>query len=159
MNSRRHWRVIVNRLGAFAIATVSMVGVSCDKTQPAEKGGTPPTSEKAGPPGGGGGPVAVTAIALFAEHAAAGGLMPDLGHKYDAGALVTGTVGKVLTDLGTTFVSLDAGEKKSIALTFVDHGAEVRARGVKAGDTITVLCKLGGMGGDQQAILGDCKLK
>lgn len=84
--------------------------------------------------------------------------MPDLGHKYDAGVIVTGEVAKVLTDLGTTFVELEAGGAHRIALTFVDQGAAVRAKGVKLHDPIVVRCQLGGMGGPAQAILGTCIL-
>ena len=85
--------------------------------------------------------------------------MPDLGHKYDAGVIVTGEVAKLLTDLGTTFVDLEAGGAHRIALTFADRGATVRAKGVKLHDSIVVRCRLGEMGGPAQAILGACVLE
>jgi hypothetical protein len=143
------------------VILASLAFAGCKKTEPAGSQAAAATKQPAGAasPSPSPAPVAVTAQALFDEHVAAGGLMPDLGHKYDAGVLVTGTVGNVITDLGTTFVHLKAGEGKRVALTFVDQGADARAKGVKIGDPITARCKLGGMSGDVEAILGDCTLR
>lgn len=101
----------------------------------------------------------VAANALFQEMAAPGEYLPDLGGKYDNGVVISGKVSKVDTELGMTSVALAAGPAQHVALTFTDNGIAVRRRAIKPDDSMTALCKLGGMSGKSEAILGECTLQ
>ncbi len=105
-----------------------------------------------------GAPLAASASALFAELASTKQSLPELHGKYDRGVLVSGTVDRIFTDLDTTFVHLKAGTQTHIALTFLDEGTAAHAK-IKVDDSMTALCKLGGMSGPREATLGDCVLQ
>jgi hypothetical protein len=135
---------------------------SADKTPPAAKSaaGTAP-AEPAPPPAPPPTPVAKSeykADELFA--ATAGQSRMDLMEKFKDGVTVTGSVTKVDEPAGGEYsVELDAGDKHVVAVTFADFGKAAKAKGVKAGDTITATtCQVTNPTADRLAVV-TCELK
>lgn len=77
-----------------------------------------------------------------------------LMEKWRAGVIVNGTVKTVA---GENSVWLD-GAGHNVQLDFTDAAA-LKAKGVKAGDTVTAQCKIGGSDGSNLMMLTDCALK
>lgn len=87
---------------------------------------------------------------------------PDLLARYAEGVLVTGAIDEVVEqgppeglELGLAVPGHPAGE--GIALRFADGGVRARGRAPKAGDAITVRCRVGGRQGALVYLL-DCEL-
>ena len=76
-------------------------------------------------------------------------------NKWKAGVVVNGTVKTVVSE---SSVWLD-GAGHNVQVDFADAGAAAKAKGVKAGDTITAQCKIGGSDGSNLMMLTDCALK
>jgi hypothetical protein len=77
-----------------------------------------------------------------------------LMEKWRGGVIVNGTIKTVA---GENSVWLD-GAGHNVQLDFTDAAA-LKAKGVKAGDTVTAQCKIGGSDGSNLMMLTDCVLK
>jgi hypothetical protein len=129
----------------IAIALVLAAGCGKDKDKAGEGGGGAATPS---------GPLEMTAAELWTDYNRLEGVA--LLNKYRGGVTVTGTV-KTVGDMGgeALTVWIDVDGSKWITLDFVDKGAAMRAKGVKAGDTVTATCKVGGAT-DNYMMLLDC---
>ena len=104
-------------------------------------------------PAAAGTPVATNPKDLFAEFTKPGGDAMALIDKYHAGATFTGKVKTV----GAEQVFLDVDGKNMISTQFTDPAA-MKAKNLKAGDSVTVTCKIGGAS-DNLMMVTDCVLK
>lgn len=77
-------------------------------------------------------------------------------NKYREGATFTAPVKSVGTEeSGDPIVMLDGGDGTLIAVGFADPAA-AKAKGYKAGDSVTVTCEIGGLNGKLMQVI-DCK--
>ena len=110
------------------------------------------TTDKA-PAAPAGGPVKTDPKALFAEFS------PDsktdamaLMDKYHDGATFSGVIKTAPGDMAPTSAIMDVDGKNHIMLEFTEA-----PKGMKAGDTVTVTCKIGGESGSMMQVT-DCVL-
>jgi hypothetical protein len=109
-------------------------------------------------PAAAGTPVATNPKDLFAEFTKPDADGMALIEKYRAGATFTGKIKSVgAEESGKPVIMLDVDGKNTISVDFTDPAA-IKAKKPKAGDSITVTCKIGGaMDALMMAI--DCVLK
>jgi hypothetical protein len=145
--------------GVAVLVSATLALVGCRKENPERRQVAGAASGAATmPAAGAGSPIAASATALFAELSSTSQSLPELHGKYDDGVLVSGTVDRIFTDRDTTFVHLKSGAETHVALTFLDEGAVAREK-IKVADSMTALCRLGGMSGPREATLGNCVLR
>ncbi len=79
--------------------------------------------------------------------------------EYGDGVIVSGTVKQTIEEGdGSLVVWLDAEGGKWVSLGFVDQGAAAKGKGVKAGDSLTAQCQVGG-GMDNYIMNIDCVMQ
>ncbi|MDB4954652.1 MAG: hypothetical protein JWO36_2221 [Myxococcales bacterium] len=117
-----------------------------------------PAPAAADQPEAAGTPVATNPKDLFAEFTKPGVDGMALLDKYHAGATFTGKIKSVgAEENGTPVIMLDVDGKSMISVQFTDPAA-IKAKKPKAGDSITVTCKIGGAS-DNLMMVTDCVLK
>lgn len=154
----------------LTLALVSSFSVACDSKTEEKKvepktAVTPPAAtapvaapEVAAPPAAAAVPLATTPKDMFAEWTKTDADGLALMTKYENGATFTGklvTVGA--EEDGTPVLFMDVDGKSRISLGFTDV-APVKAKNFKAGDELTVTCKIGGAM-DALMQVTDCVLK
>lgn len=152
------------------LALVSSFSVACDskteekkveqKTTATPPAATPPvaTPEVAAPPPAAAVPVVITPKDLFAEWTKTDADGLALMTKYENGATFTGKLVHVAAEEnGTPVLFMDVDGKSRISLGFTDV-EPVKAKKFKAGDELTVTCKIGGAM-DALMQVTDCVLK
>jgi len=82
----------------------------------------------------------------------------DAMTKFRDGVELSGKVLRTGQEMDeSTFVHLDAGDGKWVAMTFTDQGADAKSRGLAAGVDVAALCKVGGYV-DNYVMVIDCEL-
>ncbi len=111
--------------------------------------------EGGGGGGGGEGPLKTTPKDLWSDFN--GGLKgAELMKKYNGPVTFTGTVKSVgQEESGKPVIMLDVDGKNMISIDYTDP-APIKAKMPKAGDSLTVTCKIGGASGALMMAL-DCK--
>jgi hypothetical protein len=139
---------------AFSLATVG-----CKKDKEGDGG-----AAKAGESAQGGakaapakGPKKLTAPEFFKHYNSLEGMA--VLDAYGDGVTVSGTVQRTIEEGdGSLVVWLDVEAGKWVSLGFTDKGQAAKDKGVKAGDSVTATCKVGG-GMDNYIMNIDCVME
>jgi len=146
----------LSRLTIIALSIVTMAACSKKKDAPASGADKPAEGGEAAAAAG---PLTMQAPALFDDFNKPGADGMALLDKYRAGVVVTGTVTNTITEMDNSVsVMLDAGGTHKMSVGFTDKGAAASKKGVKAGDSLTATCKVGGSDGNLMMLI-DCALK
>jgi hypothetical protein len=121
---------------------------AADKSGAADKGGG--TAEKPVDKAAPAGPTKTTPKDLFTEFGDPKADAMALLDKYKAGATITGTIKTAPGDAAPTSAIMDVDGKNMIMMSFTEP-----PKGIKAGDTITATCKIGGESGSMMQV-NDC---
>jgi hypothetical protein len=145
---------------ALCLSLSLLVFPACKKKDDAAGKGSAATAEKTTDKGGdkaapAAGPVKTTPKDLFAEFGEGNKADPmALMDKYKDGATFSGVVKTAPGDAAPTSAIMDVDGKNMIMMDFKDAAA---VKAVKAGDTITATCKIGGESGAMMQV-NDCEL-
>lgn len=105
------------------------------------------------------GPKTMAAPELFADYNKPGQDGMALMEKWRDGVIVTGEVTNVITEeAGNSSLFVKAGDTGKMSLGFADDGKAVKEKALKAGDSVTAKCQIGGSDGTLM-MLTDCELK
>jgi hypothetical protein len=144
-----------------AVALSVLVPVAACSGDKKKEGGGSAAADKPAEGGGGAaaGPQSYAAPALFDDFNKPGQDGQALYEKFNAGVVVSGTVTNTITEMDNSMsVWLDAGNNHHVTLGFKDNGAAASKKGVKAGDSVSASCQVGGSDG-KMMMLTDCVLK
>ena len=139
---------------ALALSLSLLVFPACKKKDDTAAGGAA-TAQKTAEKAPAAGPVKTTPKDLFAEFGENSKADPmALLDKYKDGATFSGVVKTAPGDAAPTSAIMDVDGKNMIMMDFKDAAA---VKNVKAGDTITATCKIGGESGAMMQV-SDCDL-
>ena len=134
---------------ALCLALSLLVIPACSKKDNGSGGGAATDKPAAA------GPVKTTPVDLFADFGPASKTKGmDLMNKYHDGATFSGVIKTAPGDAMPTAAIMDVDGKNKIMMDFPDAAS---VKGIKAGDTITATCKIGGESGAMMQVT-DCVL-
>ena len=145
----------------FVAAALSVLVplAACGGDKDKKKEGGSAAADKPAEGGAAAGPLTMAAPALFDDFNKPGQDGQALYEKYNAGIVVSGAVTNTITEMDNSVsLWLDAGNGHHVTLAFKDNGKAASAKGVKAGDTVSASCQVGGSDG-KMMMLTDCALK
>lgn len=131
---------------ALALALISFTACKKSDDKAAAGAGDQPAAS---------GPVKTTPKELFADFTKPGTDGMALLKKYHDGAMFSAVVKTAPGSEAPTSMILDVGDGKSIIMASFADAAKDKIATVKAGDTVTATCKIGGANGNMVQVT-DC---